>query len=111
MDLARPALSGRPGLWDARGVRVSAVRFEVDRVVAFYDGRASAAENYEERTGIAAGADPAADSSGRSPGAESPHRGGGLRYLEFVDLPGGGVRLYDEFTRPDSAHDLRTELR
>ncbi|MEV4110104.1 hypothetical protein [Nonomuraea sp. NPDC049695] len=106
------ALSGRPGLWDARGVRVSAVRFDDDRVVAFYDGRASAAENYEERTGIAAGTDPAALTAlGETPAAESPYCGRGLRYLEFVELPGGGVRLYYEFTRPDGAHELRTELR
>ncbi|MEV4572458.1 hypothetical protein AB0K16_04305 [Nonomuraea jabiensis] len=106
------ALSGRPGLWDARGVRVSVVRFGDDRVVAFYDGRASAAENYEERTGIAVGTDPGAlVALGEAPAAQSPHRGGGLRYLEFVDLPGGRIRLYYEFTRPDGAHELRTELR
>ncbi|MCK2212225.1 hypothetical protein MF672_000190 [Actinomadura sp. ATCC 31491] len=106
------ALSGRPGLWDARGTRISAVRFDGDRVVAFYDGRASAAENYEERTGIAVGADPAALTPvGERPAAESPHHGRGLRYLEFVDLPGGGTRLYYEYTRADGAHELRTELR
>ena len=41
----------RGARWDARGVRVSAV-FTVDgRWAATYDGRASAEENWEERTG------------------------------------------------------------
>ncbi|MEV4112945.1 hypothetical protein [Nonomuraea sp. NPDC049695] len=106
------ALSGRPGHWDSRGTRVSAVRFTDEGVVAFYDGRASAAENYEERTGVATGTDPAAlEATGDRPAAESPHAGGGLRYLDLVDLPGGGTRLYYEYTRADGAHELRTELR
>jgi hypothetical protein len=106
------ALGGRPGEWDARGARVSWVRFIPGGVVAFYDGRASAAENYEERTGLALGAGPAALSAiGLRPVAESGEGAGGLRYLSIVDVGGGHERIYYELTRADGSHDLRTELR
>ncbi len=105
------ALSPRPGDWDARGVRVSAVRLDDGKIVAYYDGRATAAENWEERTGLATGIEPAALTADRSAGvAESPH-GGGLRYLSIVDLGDGHERWYYELTRADGAHELRTELR
>jgi hypothetical protein len=105
------ALSPRPGQWDARGVRVAAVRFTPDGVMAYYDGRASAAENYEERTGLAVGTSPGLLTAiGSAPVAEAPGRGG-LRYLDIVDLSNGGQRLYYEMTRPDGLHELRTELR
>lgn len=106
------ALAPRPGEWDGRGVRISAVQFTPAGVLAYYDGRATAAENFEERTGIATGATPdalAAVSAG--PVAQSPAPPYGLRYLSVVDLGGGQRRLYYELTRPDGSHDLRTELR
>jgi len=112
------ALCGRPGEWDSRGARVTAVRLgDTGRypVTAYYDGRASAAENYEERTGIARGTDPAALTAtsppGGGPATESPHRPGGLRYLDLIDLPDGRTRLYYEMTRPDGSHALVTEAR
>jgi hypothetical protein len=106
------ALGRRSGEWDSRGVRVSAVRFTVGGVVAFYDGRASAAENYEERTGLAMGSGPAALSAiGLQPVAESAEGAHGLRYVSIVDLGDGHERLYYELTRADGSHELCTELR
>jgi hypothetical protein len=127
------ALCGRPGEWDSRGARVTAVRFGTGPlttgplttgplttgglapVTAYYDGRASAAENYEERTGVALGTDPAAliatSRPGAGPAAASPHRSGGLRYLDLVDLPDGRTRLYYELAQADGSHALVTEIR
>ena len=106
------ALTGRPGSWDSRGTRVTAVTRSGDTVTAFYDGRASAAENYEERTGIATGTAPAALApAAGGPAAQSRHGGGGLRYLDVLALPDGRHRIYYELTRADGAHELRTELR
>lgn len=106
------ALAGRAGQWDARGVRISAVQFGPGELVAYYDGRATAEENYEERTGVAVGPEPTALTAlTTTPLVQSPYSGGGLRYLDVLALPGGRRRLYYEMTREDGAHELRTELR
>ena len=105
------ALTGRPGAWDSRGTRISAVLFAEHRIVAYYDGRASAEENYEERTGVAVGSEPTALTAlGEVPLVQSPYGRGGLRYLNIVPLAGGRHRLYYEMAREDGAHELRTEL-
>ena len=109
------ALAGRPGEWDARGVRVSSVVVDGDELVAAYDGRATAGENWEERTGTARGRRLPDGSFGpltaedREP-LGSPYAPNGLRYLSLVTLPDDRQRIYYEATRADGAHDLRTEL-
>ena len=103
------ALAGRPGAWDARGVRFAAVVLDGARTWALYDGRATAAENWEERTGLAVrSADGTFRAVGEEPLLQSPHAPFGLRYADVVGLPDGGVRWFYEATRPDGAHELRT---
>lgn len=103
------ALAPRPGTWDARGVRLSAVSVRDGELRATYDGRATAEENWEERTGTARGTLQADGLFSPLTAADtgpcgSPHPPHGLRYLTTV--PG---RLYYEVTREDGAHELRTE--
>ena len=106
------ALTPRFGEWDARGVRVSAVRFGSGEVVAHYDGRATAAENFEERTGLATGTGPAAlAATGAVPVGGGSDGTLGLRYVDIVAMDDGRERWYYELTRPDGLHELRTELR
>lgn len=104
------ALRGRRQTWDSRGTRIASVLVDGAAVIAYYDGRASAGENWEERTGIAVGVGyDAFTGIGETATAVSPYGSGCLRYVDVVDLPGGARRLYFEASRPDGAHDLMTQ--
>jgi hypothetical protein len=105
------ALAGREGSWDARGVRFATVALDGSRTWALYDGRATAAENWEERTGLAVrDGDGRFAAVGDVPLLHSPHPPFGLRYTDVVALPEGGARWFYEATRADGAHELRTVL-
>jgi hypothetical protein len=91
-------LRGRPGRWDGRGARVTAVLLDGR---AAYDGRATKEENWFERIGVA---EP--DGAGFAATGEARFD---ARYLEVLPLPGGGYRLYYEARLPDESHELRTE--
>jgi len=104
------AVSGEPvmvperGSWYGRGTRVTSVVGEY----AYFDGRASAAENFEERTGVARW------SGSRytvvDGPASSPFGRGALRYVSAIEVP-AGLRLYYESATEFGSHELRTELR
>jgi hypothetical protein len=105
------ALAGTAGSWDARGVRFATVVLDGSRTWALYDGRATAEENWEERTGLAVGdVDGGFTKVGSEPLLHSPHPPFGLRYADVVALPAGGARWFYEATRSDGAHELRTVL-
>lgn len=105
------SLAGRPGQWDARGVRVAAVRLTGPDPVAWYDGRATAEENWEERTGLARVVAPGRmEPIGEVPVGVSPFGAGGCRYVSVVTFDDGSRRFYVEVTRADGSHDLRTVL-
>ena len=94
-------LTGRPGTWDARGARLTSV---LPDGRAVYDGRASAEENWFERTGLAVrtGQDGRFTQVENSPVVD-------VRYLDVLPLPGGGHRIWYEARLPDESHELRTE--
>lgn len=92
-------LQGRPGRWDARGARVTAVVGEH----VYYDGRATAQENFCERTGVALRRAAGVTAVGLEPIAD-------LRYLDVVELPAGGHRIWYEAPLGDGSHELRTEV-
>jgi hypothetical protein len=89
-------LNGRAGRWDARGARLTT--FLPDGRAA-YDGRATAEENWFERTGFTTPALVPTDDALLD-----------FRYLEILTMPDGTHRAYYEARLPDETHELRTAL-
>jgi hypothetical protein len=102
-------LAGRPGRWDARGARVTAV-VEDCPLTVLYDGRPDAGSNWYETTGVARWDGIRLVADDEDPIA-SPHGDGAWRYASAVRLPDGRTRFYVEAARPDGAHDLVTCVR
>jgi hypothetical protein len=103
-------LAGRPGSWDARGARITAVIGEAPLTV-LYDGRADAESNWHELTGVAEWDGSRFVSVDDEPRGVSPYSDGALRYATAVPLPDGRTRFYFEGARLDGAHDLFTCVR
>jgi hypothetical protein len=100
-------LAGRPGQWDERGARVSAV---LPDGTVLYDGRPDAESNWFETTGVAQWDGVALTRTDRLP-ISSPHADGAFRYATAVPLLDGRVRYSVEAARPAGAHDLVTCVR
>lgn len=95
--------------WDCYQARITAVmNGNADQYLAFYDGSASVAENYEERCGLAVSSDLRHWQSitTHAPVLVSTHRAASVRYVDVVAAR-RTTWAYYEMTRPDGAHELR----
>jgi hypothetical protein len=94
--------------WDRYQARLNSVVATDDGFVGFYDGSASAEENYEERCALAVSHDLRTWTSVNPDGPWITGAGttGSLRYFDAVPV-GKELYVYYEATRTDGAHELR----
>jgi hypothetical protein len=94
--------------WDRYCRRVNSVIPVKGKFLGFYDGSASHAENYEEKTGLAISAH-LRDWKSRTPDGPAFTSPFALKSLRYIDahVVGGEAVLFYEFARADGAHDLR----
>jgi hypothetical protein len=94
--------------WDKYCRRINSIVPIGEQFFAFYDGSASHAENYEERTGIAVSTDLKSWQSltPNGPALTVSHASGCLRYID-AQVRGDVAKLFYEVARPDSSHEMR----
>jgi len=94
--------------WDKYCRRINSVARVGDRWLAFYDGSASEAENYEERCALAVSTNLRdwRSVSLDGPFVTSPFASGSARYFD-AKFANGQWHLFYEFARADGAHDMR----
>ena len=92
-------LEGRAGRWDARGARLTTI---LPDGRAAYDGRASAEENWFERTGLAL--------PGRRPFVSTGEPRRRRPLPRGAAAPRRRHRIFYEARLEDETHELRTEL-
>jgi len=101
-------LSPREGAWDAYAARLGCLVPTKNGWLGYYDGSASVAGNYEERTGLVQTWDMRNyyRLSHDGPLLVSPHGSGSLRYLEAIVFD-DQIWFYYEYARADGSHELR----
>ena len=106
-DILSPPRSG----WDAWCTRVCSLLYLPPVFTAFYDGASDVSGNYEERTGLAVGADIGSLErvTPEGPILTSPHGSGSLRYIDTVQFP-DRIHYYYEYARPDGSHETRLNI-
>lgn len=94
--------------WDKYCRRINSVARVGDRWLAFYDGSASEAENYEERCALAVSTNLRdwRSLSANGPFVTSPFASGSARYFD-AKFANGQWHLFYELARADGAHDMR----
>jgi len=94
--------------WDRYCRRVNSVVPVNGTFLGFYDGSASHAENYEEKTGLTISADLRdwKTLTPEGPAFTSPFSSKSLRYID-AHIIGNEAIIFYEFARADGAHDLR----
>jgi len=98
--------------WDAYCRRISTILpLGSGGYLALYDGSASVAENYEEKTGLAVTFDLRTyySLSPEAPILESDAGSGSLRYADVLSV-GHELFYYYESAREDGSHDLRVSV-
>ena len=101
-------LAPRPDCWDGYAARLGCLVPTAHGWAGYYDGSASVAENYEERTGLVQTWDLRTfyRLSDAGPLLVSPHGSGSLRYADAVTFD-DAILFYYEYCRPDGSHELR----